>query len=442
MYDLRLFTPITTTNVFVDDITAIADGYQHVTRYDAGYWRASFELTNSEPVLFDWFNNYLGFHLEEHSGGEKSWEGLLYEMELTWGNISRIRSLDYPKNYVTVRYKDRDTEAVLDTSPASEATSIARYGRLEEIYSIPPIDSTGADNMAATLLKRHAWPIIQPMAGGLDYGQPRLRCTFHGYIWTANYRHVGLPSLDDAEGNLSTFIETIVNNDCEFLSTGIIKENTTQIRRSLDQPARCYDQMKFLASLGDSSGNQYAVQVYNDRYLEYVQISNTPRYFLVNNRLQTTVAGGYEVNPWTVKPAVVRDQEYPVSGAEQGSWFADRRDFMLEEVTVGANSGLTWRAIEFDEADTLIALSEAQYTQSEQERNDTSSATSSTSGGSSRAENLNWKRRLGYKPGSPEWKRAQSMSWQERQDAIRKAKSAGNYLTRKGHKTAKKNKLR
>ena len=45
--------------------------------------------------------------------------------------------------------------------------------------------------------------------------------------------------------------------------------------------------------------------------------------------------------PWSMKPGVFRDLQYPVSGTKSSAWLSDRRDFVVDEIRVNADTGAT-----------------------------------------------------------------------------------------------------
>lgn len=370
-YRLRLYTNALKTLAFVEDVTAIAEAYQHTIRLQGGYWRATFDLRLPLADLARWFYSHLGYHFEETSGGVKTWEGLVYEMTLNAGGVSRRRSLDDMYNHVIANYTAADSSSSLPTSDATQAQSIDRYGRREERIDMDNFDLTPAEARRDTYLKVNAWPWARPVSGGMTDPEqdptPSLSVTCLGYIFTGNWRYVSAALLTDGDTTINAFIGDIVDTDCEYLNKGALAANTTAIKATLDIDQRAFDTISDMVELGDASGNFYAAGVYNERYFEYKQMSNAPRYYVMGNRIMHSAGDAQAVNPWTVKPGVFRDQEYVVGRAEQGSWFADARDFLAEEITVGARSGLSWRAADVDEADQLAALQEYQEWVSRQE---------------------------------------------------------------------------
>ena len=69
-----------------------------------GYWRGSFIITGDQARLAKFFYERLACHLVERWGGMVTWEGMIYEMDLTIGGTTRRRSLDLMANYVTASY--------------------------------------------------------------------------------------------------------------------------------------------------------------------------------------------------------------------------------------------------------------------------------------------------------------------------------------------------
>lgn len=104
-YDLRLFTSVLeSSQEFEANLTPIATDWRRSIRANGGYWLGSFSMQGDEAALLDAFNRWLGFHVQERSAGKTSWEGLIYEMDLTLGGIKRRRSLDLLYNAVQSSY--------------------------------------------------------------------------------------------------------------------------------------------------------------------------------------------------------------------------------------------------------------------------------------------------------------------------------------------------
>lgn len=412
-YALLLFSSILSGQQYVAEFSAMAKGYRRTIRFDGGYWKATWTLHRPIQELLKWFHEYLGHHVEEWAGGEKTWEGLVYEMTLNDGKTSRTRSLDTMFNYVTATYID-SAGNVGTTTAASEAQSIARYERREELLSMDNFEQAEAEARRDLHLLRSAYPWSRPDSGvanvSLDeIGGPYLEVTACGYVFAANWRYVS--TADGATGNISAWVDSIIGTDCPLLQKGKIESNTFQKKRLLEIPQRAWDTIQELLEVGDGAGGLWRAWVGNDRRLSYERVSTTPNYYIKGGQVFRGSGQGMALNLYKIKPGVYRDIEYPVRRQEYGSWYEQAGDFITEEISVGDRSGLTWSALDFSDVEQLAAVQE--YEQMLEDE--------AASGGGERSR-LNWKRVLGFKEGTAEWERAKKMSWAEKQKLIEEFK--------------------
>lgn len=164
----------------------------------------------------------------------------------------------------------------------------------------------------------------------------------------------------DIRGPAYDWLGDIVANDCEFLQVGNIDVNLLQVSRSLSTDMKCWDVIRDVVELGDTSGNPWQFWVDIDRRCYYQQIDTTPRYYLRNGELYDNRGGRVANNPWMLRPAVVRDASYPVTGRQEYSgWLEDSRDMYVEEIEVDADGEYTLKFQLYDEAD--IAAQAAEY---------------------------------------------------------------------------------
>ena len=389
MISLRMFHPVLSGAAFLEDLSRVAaPTWRRSTRRDGGYWRGSFTLTGERDRLALFFHERLGAHIEEKYSGYKTWEGMVYEMDLTLEGNTRRRSLDLLSNYVTATYID--TTGDINTSAAAEnEASIARYGRREELLTLDGYPQTASEKRRDTWLKENAWPWARPVGALRGMGANQLTVTVCGYVFTSNWRYA---TGGATTGNVSAYIADLIAN-CEFLSAGIVNENTLQVKFESSIPSRTYDVISEQAGLGDASGNPWRFWVDNDRRANYKLIDTTPAYYLRGGELYASAGGSQAAISWTVKPGVARDMNYPISRAEYSGWLPDARDFYIEEVEAGPG-GLALKTELFEESEILAA--QQAYEQ----------ALEDTGAGSESNERLNWKRKVGLVEGTPEWEEA------------------------------------
>jgi len=354
-YALRLFEPVVTGTAFVQDLTPRAMNWQRAVRLMGGCWQGSFSLTGDLSQLQEFFYQRLGYHIEERVSGTLTWEGMIYAMELQNAGVRRRRSLDLMANAVWARYIS-GIGVVAETSVATEDDSITRYGRKEEMISLDGFPQAAAEARRDTMLAEHAWPWARPLGVSPLPGGAILNVVVCGYVFTANWEYVTVD--DGAMGNVSGWVEDIVDTDCPFLTVGRIDTNTLQVKRELTIDQRAWDTLAELALLGDADGDPWRFYVEIGRTASYEQVDITPRYYLRDNGLYDSLGSRMAVTPWLVQPGVVRDAQYPVTRAEPGSFLDDARDILVDEVEVSTTSGLMLKTTLISEEEMLAARQE------------------------------------------------------------------------------------
>lgn len=363
-YSLRLYAPVlVAAGSFVEDMTTRAKNWRRTKRANGGDWLGTFRLYDSEAVLRTWFNERLGFHFEERYG-LVTWEGMIWEMEYTHLGISRRRSLDGVANAVKALYTD-ETDTIQESTWATQAQSLAQYGRMEELIVMDGYPQATAEGRRDKVLAERAWPAAKPV-GGRRSRESYLDVTVAGYIFTGNNLYV--TAADGLPGNANVWIENIVGTDLEFFSAGRIATNAFQVIRELTVPQRAMETLTEIAELGDNSQVPWRIFSETGRRLSYQQVDKTPRYYLHSGKIYDSSALKTEVAPWLMEAGVVvRDMEYPVSSPEQGAWLDDGRDIYLEEITA-SEGGISWSTEEFSETELLAAQEDYQRRLSESVR--------------------------------------------------------------------------
>ncbi len=346
------------------DVLANAEGWTRSIRAQGGYWMGEFSLAGDKDKLTRYFNEWLGAHVEERSGGMITWEGMIYEMDHSYAagdtTVTRKRTLDWMYNSVICDYTltDGTPQAV---GPYTNDTSIAKYGRRGVRIELGSgqYGAAAAEAAAKRYLWEHQWPTQQPVGVDLGVGENRLTVTVCGYIYTANWRYVSVGT--GSAGNVSTWINSIVTTNCDFLSAGKIDTNTLQVEP--DNNTRAYDTIAEYALLGDASTYRpWRFYVGAGRKAFYEPMTTAPSYHLRGGHLYSTSGTQVERDPWRVTPGVVRDLSYPVSTAEYSGWLEDKRDFWIDEVECSTGGGLSLRSSAYSEYDTINA--QASYIES------------------------------------------------------------------------------
>ncbi len=356
------------------------DDWRRSIRNQGGFWQGSFSLSEEDlpaSELIAGFYEWLGQDLRERTAPGKTWEGLVYEMELAHRGSRRRRTLDLMANAVATSYQDGGE--VTTSAYSTQAQAVARYGRKEELLSADNVPAATATALRDRYLAGNAWPWARPVSlGGEDETRPgqgtRLEIRACGYVFTAQwlYLQAGDGSDDDIDDWISAIVGTAEGlssdhggstsgaGDCQFLSAGNLATNTLQVKTAVDSDTRPWSKIEELAGLGDSSGDPWRAWVDVDRKLHYQAVDLSPRYYLREGGIYDSAGGRVAVNPWAVRPGVVRDLAYPVRRSERGSSLSDARDQFVEEIEVSADGSISMSTAIFDEAGMLAAQAELQ----------------------------------------------------------------------------------
>lgn len=338
--------------------------WTRTTKLQGGYWNGTFELVGDYFTLLNYFYTMLGYCVREKLGGNTTWEGMIYELDIeTEGGSSRRRSLDLMTNYV--RYKYTDTEGEIKTgTPVSSANSVTKFGQKEEYAYGDNISATEALAMANVLLKVKGWPYARTLSmrppeeelpSVMGRKTARLIGTVCGYAFTANWQYV--TTGDGTDDDIDDWIQEIVVAHCPYLQLGQISANTMQTEKTVaDADERAWDVIMGLVARGDSTYQPYRAWVGPDRCFNYWPISVTPSYYWLNGDLSSSTSAYIAVNPWYINPGVVRDMEFPGAiSLPSDSWLTDARDTLVTEVEVDHQGNYTLKSDDFDDESEIRA---------------------------------------------------------------------------------------
>jgi len=190
----------------LDGVTSYRQSY----RANLGFYICQILVTDvSDAELIEMFYNLLGLDLKAMSGGLISWEGMIYDLTLHYEGISRTRTFDAMANSVKVTYIDTDGN-VATSSAFENATSIATYGKKEDLITMDSFDQTPAETRAQIYVDQNGWP--QSQAIGTNFaGENALEIFAMGYGWTLNWKYT--TTADDSTTNVPTWIADIVDTD-------------------------------------------------------------------------------------------------------------------------------------------------------------------------------------------------------------------------------------
>lgn len=232
-----------------------------------------------------------------------------------------------------------------ETSWYEDTASQAEFGVKEDIVLLPGSSDEAARNRAQTELRKAAWAHSFPPDNYSQITTPatRLDLTIMGYVVTLNNLHSEQTGTDD----IDDFITKLIG-DAEFVSAGVIEENTTDYFIDTRGPLRVWDLIDDMTLTGDNSGNRYECGVSGSREFYYTLISDEPIY----KQRGGVIYGldGAEVAPWEMTPGYVLLEDMPLGPEEISGYetdnprvvYAFETTFDIENWLAGG-SGIQWR---------------------------------------------------------------------------------------------------
>jgi hypothetical protein len=164
--------------------------------------------------------------------------------------------------------------------------------------------------------------------------------------------------------NASRWIGDIIENDSEFLRGGIglQDENRTQVDRAqfdiATTPARCWEAIQSVVSLGDPDNLPWRIHVGHDRKLHFTPVGTTPNYYYCDNNWYADPSGS-PVNPWQLRPGIARALTGRWLAKRPDFWLPDPRDFLVEEFSVGADGVVSPKISNVSQTENLLNLMSA-----------------------------------------------------------------------------------
>jgi len=356
-YILTLFSSVLLGQGFLEDITPRAKGWERSIRLNGGPWLGSFTLEDELPVLMEWFNNRMGDHIEERSGGGLTWSGMIYDMELSAGGVRQWRSLDNMFNKAWAYYVTSGG-ARLDTGYYQSLPSIARYGAKENVLANTFVNSVNAQSICELYIAENAYPWARPKGISLgSHGKPSLTVGVAGYVYTANWQYLDWTWTDasyiDVDVTIHDWLYEVLGDATRlpFLTRGIVGANTMSVKKYQGTPIRVWDWIQQMLKRGNGATppartGPYRMYVTQNRVAHIDIVDPTPVYFLQGGKLTDGMGNPLDKTPYQIVPGVVRNLEYPMATIEPGSTLTDFRDILVAEVAVDSAGQLSLRTTE------------------------------------------------------------------------------------------------
>ena len=351
LHTMELFTPLAQGARHVESFRARAVNYERGDRFFFGPWRAKWEFLD-EPgkaldrdYAWDWALTRLGYHYEERIGRIVPWSGIVQEVDLFLDGDGVRYSIVDLANRIRVVYTDENKVAQV-TSWYTDAASIAKYGQRDDEVTLEKDSATAAEaaRHAQIKLAQRAWPTVEPLA--MDAKTPNsVKITAMGYVASLHWRYLTIAS---GTYTVTNFLATAIQTDAtiaagssdRFVSLGRMETNSEITHIGQYGLATIWEGLKGVINLRpDPNGPPFVSRVSGNRRLDYYQVDPEPIYRWKDRSIVQRAGGRGSLNPWLIRPHIIRSERAVRSSSPPDSWLLDGRDRVMAEVTMA--DGLT-----------------------------------------------------------------------------------------------------
>jgi len=329
----------------IETITDIATDWTRNKTWNGGADVGTFTVFGDENVLASYWQSWLGLDILEVDQGVKTWNGQIQRVELYAGSVAMARDLTLMFNRVRGTFS-WGTEEPEDywTDWKENTTSQTKYGIREEEVD-PPTDLV-ADALLQVqyVIKKHGWPPRFPCAQVKAQDEsPHLKVYVSGYKHTLNNRVITyestwwsdlFPDLLSYE-DVSVVIYDIIDNS-DYVRLGRIATNDHQILVNSGVGMKGGEFLDDMLEITDTDQNLYHGWIDNQRLFHYEQFDTTPEYFISKGEVYADSGATVAVAPRHIRPGIFRVMDFPVGGKDEGSLFEDRRDVLIEDISIDA----------------------------------------------------------------------------------------------------------
>lgn len=343
-------TPIAT-------ITDIAQEWDRNTLWNGGCDIGTFVVYDNYDILAQYWQSWLGLDILEVDQGIKTWNGQIQRVELYSGSVGMARDMSQMFNSVRSIYTDEDGE-VHFTAWFDNDYSQAMYGVREEQLDPPTELSTDVIHQINRTLELHGWPPRFPCDQISEPGdRSYLKVYVSGYLHTLNNRVI-VPSRFGWVfiKNVDDVIDDIID-DSDYVNKSYIAANNHAIYSNAGDGMKYGDFLLDLLDLTDTSENIYHGWIDANRQFRYEALDLTPQYYIKGGKVWADAGAVTEISPRHVRPGVFRVLDFPVSGADKESIFFDRRDVLIEDISVDALGTPSYKPRQSEISDYIAYMS-------------------------------------------------------------------------------------
>jgi hypothetical protein len=288
------------------------DDYEHTITDEIGFdsMRCTFAARDLVECV-EWMNQLGASVVVSDPEGRTVWEGLLYDVDVSFGRKTTAVSLDDVANSVRVKYS-ADSGAQAATSDVTSAASIARYGTKMRAINFSTATAAAASARAAVVLSQIAWPRSKQSGGaetGSGGGGASITLQFRGWWHTLDW--LLLSSSSTTTTQTSAQVATLLaayNATNAFFSTSTANITATGVSDTefVESETTYAEQIPKLLASGNSSSQRVVFGVYEGRALTVgpwaAATPSTITYYESDRDQVIRDAYGNVVESWALRP--------------------------------------------------------------------------------------------------------------------------------------------
>jgi len=355
----------------VTEITHTIEDWSRSTTFTGGPWQGTFKVFGARELLKQWFYEYLGYHVQEISFGDTTWEGFIWEIDfvdfdkLHWTRFTqrgrrRRRTYENMYNRILVAWNDPSPGASPtqgETIWYDDLASQGIYGIKEEVI-YRDVQASLAAPISQEFLAMHAHPDPQLIALEEKVTEPFLEVSVVGYAAAAQFKFTD--TIDDSSSSVGAWVEDILDTDLQFVNRSRRAANTRSVYQSLGERMRAWDLLENLLTMRGPSDEHYNITFEPGRVVNYDIWDPEPTGLYWNGALTTKNFDNMEERPRLVKPGIYRDTGEGLGYATKavsGSFFLSPQDFLLETIEVDEKGELVPRLGVYEDEEALRTFS-------------------------------------------------------------------------------------
>lgn len=359
---IRVYQPISISVDFIGDYGRLAKNYRQTTRMMGGYWSSSWDMTAyPDPVKLQFYNRRISSRVATLDGGAVVWVGFIWEMELYNNGVLRRISMDKVRNAIKCVYTDQADDTRKETAYFTNAESISRYGRIEDIVYLDKAFTATAESYAQTNLQEQQWPVSRVVSTRAikEEEEMQLRVRAVGYVQTGNYKYLSISDISRNIGGSAGAISVTLSTDMDFIRTGSIATNTILVRPP-EVETKAWDWITEIAEIGDGT-TPYTLQVYYNRAMIYKPIDPEPTLYYDGKTIRSGLSQNLLTNKYAVRPGVFKDLTVSSAGLSSTDFMINRQNSIVHEVEAGQNYALPiLKSDDYNDSELMAAYIQSQ----------------------------------------------------------------------------------